>query len=828
MTQAKTEPKFSRRSFIKGVAALTATGALAGCTPQTENLSETGGDASAAPQGVPETQIFSGSCAGNCNGGCFMNVHVRDGQIVRTTARDFPDTQYNRICSKGLSTVGRVYSSERLLYPMRRIEGSPRGAGDFERISWDEAIAEIAEKWKGYTDEFGSEAIAVCTGSGNYHLASGMGPNFGCMLFQNIIGASKINSDVDAAAAIGWIRSLGGSSVNEGKDYPNAKTIICWAANPTISQVQTMHFILEAKDKGARYIVIDPVYNANAAKADWYIPLHAGTDGALGFGILNILFNDGKIDEDILKLKTNAPFLIKEDGSFLRMSDVGVEPETAIDPVTGAEVVNDPYAVWDNAINGVAAYTEATDPSLKEVVDVNGIPVRTALENALDQISQYPPSRTAEITGVSEEDVRELARIYAEEGPVWTHTMMGVDHYSNGQYNTWTMGLVAGLTGNIGVPGGSFGIPGGTSSHLLNMAAFMPQSSDGTPCQGAGRTTVCKEALNVLRDETYAGEKLVIKSVFVQGVNPMCTYAQHDYVEEWFNEVDFVVVSEIAMTETAKYADILLPAAQWFEQEDIFSAFGSAPYIAWTEKAIEPLGEAKCDYDIHGLLCEALGYGDFWVDKDTFFERVLDTDAARAVGCTFADLKEKKAIKYYPEETFIANSNGAVPTETGRMGFYYDTIVMQEYAIGQEIDPSKETKLYWEEPKHAGQNSEYRKTYPYHLLSDHMRTRTHSQWFDCEYMKEYEPEPILRINPDDAAELGLADGDTARIYNDFGFVVMKVSIYPGLPPKMVSSPRSFQAGEFIDGHFGSLCSTEYNQVSANMAFNDVAVAIEKA
>ena len=108
-----------------------------------------------------------------------------------------------------------------------------------------------------------------------------------------------------------------------------------------------------------------------------------------------------------------------------------------------------------------------------------------------------------------------------------------------------------------------------------------------------------------------------------------------------------------------------------------------------------------------------------------------------------------------------------------------------------------------------------------------MRTHTHTQWWDCEYVKEYEPEPIVRLNPDDAAELGIVEGDVVKLSNDQGFVVMKAAINAGLPRRMVSSARSWQIDDFIDGHYASLSSREYNQVCANQAFNDVAVAIEK-
>lgn len=152
----------SRRTFLKGsMAATAAVGAMsmfgcstpadettAGTTPA-ETIPETTPEAPATP--VVEEQVYCGSCRGNCGGGCFLNIHVRDGKVVRTSARDLPDPQYNRICIKGLTLPYRIYNPDRLKYPLRRV--GERGAGQWEQITWDEAIKEITDKWKGYHSE---------------------------------------------------------------------------------------------------------------------------------------------------------------------------------------------------------------------------------------------------------------------------------------------------------------------------------------------------------------------------------------------------------------------------------------------------------------------------------------------------------------------------------------------------------------------------------------------------------------------------------------------------------------------------------------------------
>lgn len=178
-----------------------------------------------------------------------MNVHVRDGQMVRTTARDMIDGSYNRICSKGLSHMGRVYSANRIQYPMKRV--GERGEGKFERISWDEAVNIIAEKWKGYAEEFGPESVSLISQSGNLSFGGGVfGIGSYLSRFASIMGMSRVNGNLDWALQTALIIGFGGQanfgSSNEPTDFKNASTIICWGSNPAVSQLHNMHFILEA------------------------------------------------------------------------------------------------------------------------------------------------------------------------------------------------------------------------------------------------------------------------------------------------------------------------------------------------------------------------------------------------------------------------------------------------------------------------------------------------------------------------------------------------------------------------------------------------------
>ena len=127
-----------------------------------------------------------------------------------------------------------------------------------------------------------------------------------------------------------------------------------------------------------------------------------------------------------------------------------------------------------------------------------------------------------------------------------------------------------------------------------------------------------------------------------------------------------------------------------------------------------------------------------------------------------------------------------------------------------------------------GQHTEHRAKYPFHTIGEKMRTHTHSQWSECALVREYEAGPVARINPNDAAELGIKEGDNVKLSNEFGHVVMKAALSASVPPKTIVSGRSWNKEDFIDGHFAAICSIGFNQVCANQAFNDASVTLEKA
>ena len=814
----------SRRSFLKGsMAATAAVGAMsmfgcsqpaeqttAGTTPA-ETIAPTTAETPVKP--VIEEQVFCGVCRGNCGGGCFLNVHVRDGKVVRTSAKDMPDTRYNRICVKGLTHPYRMYSADRLKYPMRRV--GERGAGQWEQISWDEAIKEISDKWKDYQAQYGTQSVGVYTGSGSYATLSGEGLGSGKSRFLNTIGATNISASVDMARGTGANPVIGTGAMvtgNEMADILNAKTVLIWGANPVNSQAQSMHFLTEAQENGTKLVVIDPVFTASAAKADVYVPIRPGSDAVLAIAMINIVLRDNLADWDFVKYHTDAPMLVKaSDGKYLRISDIRE---------LGAEEKDAPVILGEDGTVDVPA--KVASPVITGVTEVKGIAVTTAFDLMKEAAAAYPVEKAAEICNLTVDQIEEITALYAKNTPSTIYIWYGVDHYVNGHYGFRAATQLAALTGNLGKPGAFCGMNEALGTNFANIVG----------CGYTGGGVLSPLSIPILYfpeilDTGKFGEKEVnLKSMFVSHANVIGNSCERQSVLESMNKLDFIVVADMNMNETSQYADILLPVAHWFEVEDIFMNYSTHPYVLLQEKAVEPPYECKSDYEIFRLLCTAMGYPDtFKMTEEEYMKLWLDTDGARAVNLTYERVMEEKAVRFV-KEGFVFAEGGVFGTSTGRANFYNEA-PKPAMSYGQEWHPENERLLFWEPPYEAWHENPKHEKYPFNFLQVHPKWRTHTQWFDVPMLEEISGPPTVHMNPADAATKGIVEGDIVKVFNDRGHVVMPVELNSGVQPGSITVPHGWEKGQFIDGHYQDLTSRVMHPMINNSAFFDALVDVEK-
>ena len=807
-----------RRTFLK------ASGVTAGAVAVTYNVGpKTLRNLTVLPQEAALATVAGETlvptfCRPNCFNGCRVYAHVRDGKVVKTSMAPLPEEIYNRICLRGLTNPQQMYSDRRIKYPMKR--AGARGEGKWERISWEEAAKTITDEWKRIREAYGKQALAFFQASGNIALLHGIMPGATARL-ANMLEGTTLDASLDAAMTVGINRVVGNAGPwvsSEPKDYVNAKTMIAWGANVTDAQPQSWHFVADALEKGVKLIVVDPVYTILASKANKFVDIRPGTDTALTLSMMNVILEEKLHDVPFLLKHTVAPFLVRDDTRvFLRMSDLGVEPQEGPADAMGNPTTVDPIAVWDSVAKRAGAIDAVDAPALEGSFEVNGIKVHTAFELLKEEIAKWPPEVASKTTDVDPETIRYLARVAADK-PV-THIIgWGPQAYDNGVHTAHASATLCALTGNAGFPGASFGgnwnlYPG------INWAFTMPT---GTATNSISHLVYRKS----IATGTHMGKPYPVKALYVNSGNPANT-AVHG--NEWINVVvpslDLIVVADTVMTDTARYADIVLPVAGWFEQEDITSA-GQTHYIEHNEKAIEPLFESKPDADIIRLLAEGMGWGEYFTKtNEEMLEELLDTPFSKGIGVTLQSLREKGMFRYMPDP-YIAWEGQKFATPSGRMEFYVEN-PSRRSPNDIEMDMDRERLPRFFPPTEAWHENPLAEKYPLILLSTRPKFRVHSQWSTIPWLRELDPEPDVRINVKDAEARGIKNGDYVEVFNERGRAVVKAVLTQGIRPGVMVFAKGWNSNQYIEGDLATLSSSSFDPVGVNSSFMDELAEVRK-
>ncbi|NMA67828.1 MAG: molybdopterin-dependent oxidoreductase, partial [Desulfitobacterium sp.] len=393
----------TRRNFIKASAALGATTlALPGCT--VFKPAESKDVVDKVDDGV---KVVRAVCAPNCTNSCAINTFVKDDKIIKVEPGEFPNPEYRRICLKGIANaMQRVYSPDRVKYPMKRV--GERGEDKWEQISWDQALDEISAKHKEIAEKHGMEANSFMSMTGNY----GANAQMISQRIANTMGATHMDNlgiMGDLATNIAFVPTLGVLQEGHGwKDMLNSTLMIFFGCNYTETGLTDSHFLSDALEAGVKLVVVDPRYTRTAAKADWWIPIRPGTDGALALGMMNVIVSENLQKDDYIRQYTTGPFLVRKDtGKFVLDKDLGGSTEDCV--------------VWDTAANKPVSAANLTNAALTGTyeVTIDGKKVKCSPSHQLllDLIAEYTPEKASEICEVPAEDIRKLALMYGETDP---------------------------------------------------------------------------------------------------------------------------------------------------------------------------------------------------------------------------------------------------------------------------------------------------------------------------------------------------------------------------------------------------------------------------
>ena len=609
----------------------------------------------------PETQIVrttSWSAGPGCHGTCGVLAHVKNGKLVKIEGD--PDHPWNqgRLCARCLAMTQYVYHPDRLTHPLKRV--GARGEGKWQEISWDEAYDLIEQKLGKIREEFGPESVIFSMGTGRdigawiCMLAYAYGsPNVMFAMSGNacysprIAAVETVLGDYCVPDASQWLPDR-----YDDPRYEVPECIVIWGYNIPNTCPDNIfgHWFIDLMKKGTKIICIDPRLSWFASRADFWLRLRAGTDGALAMGFLNVIINEDLYDHDFVDKWTNAPFLIRKDtDKLLRASDlVHGESEANFvvwDTNTGGPVVWDSAEACYRQENAKAALQGEYQVTLLGGEEVS---CHTVWEAFRGEVNKYPTSQVAEITGVPEDDITTAARFFAKSKPASLHWGLPIDSTPGITPTAMAITDLWCLTGNLEKPGGNivarhafeavaYALPG--AEGVIKLATpEMDEKRIGADKFGPFKQFIWRAQTDTVLEQIMSDEPYPIKGLWMQTGNLIAGIGFEP--KKWrdaFKKLDFIAAVDLFMTPTTQYADVVLPAASFLEKESVRSWWIPLQTI---NKAITVDG-CKPDVEINFELARRFDPTLKW---DTIHE--LFDDILRPSGMTFEELQVGQMVDY--------------------------------------------------------------------------------------------------------------------------------------------------------------------------------------
>ncbi len=724
-----------------------------------------------------ELETVVTSCAHNCGSRHMLVAHKKGDVIVRLSTddgryqrggefgKDTEEEPQLRACLRGRSYRARLYSAERLLYPMVRV--GERGEGKFKRVSWDEALSFIAKKMQMLKNQYGPHAILDQSYAGASYGVLHKSDQIEGLLgrFLGMFGCRTSSWSVPSYQGTTTSSRWTFGTIEDGNEddaYAHSKLIIMWGWNPayTFHGGNTFYYMRLAKQRGCKFVLIDPQYTDSAAAYDaWWIPIRPNTDAAMMAGMAHHIFSNNLQDQEFID-------------NFTQGMDAGTMPDWAAGSANGSENFRD-------YILGKYDGTAKT------------------------------PEWASEICGVPAADIIKLADMYATTKPAALKASWAPGRNSYGeQYSRMGAALQA-MTGNIGKLGGcAEGV--GKAWHAEAVAYpydefanvwYASIKSDRWAHIVLNYPNVTREEAGLWpRDDQYDGVVPNIKGIFWHGSDWFNQLTNINKEIEAIKKLELVVCMDSTITPSGLYADVLLPISTHFERHDVALPWYKGHYYIHRPTVIQPIGESKTDFQVFTELAYRLGFGERYNPKANrnYFQHNEAVDEAylrewwnnkvmhhQGVDMSWEEFKKRGVYKFKfdrPQVAFQDNVEKGIPWQTpsGRI-----EILCTELA---HINDWTRTRYgyhvpsipKWIEPFEWLQHESTEK-YPFHLISPHPRWRTHSIFNNIPWLREtYEQE--VTINASDAKKLGIKSGDNVEVWNDRGTVVVPAYVTERLMP----------------------------------------------
>src|SRR5262245_27615222 len=704
----------------------------------------------------PRRTTFFGGCPHDCPDTCAMIYEVEDGRLVEVRGnKDHPMTR-GGLCVKLKDFHDHHRNPDRLLYPLRRV--GPKGSKQFERISWDEAIAEIGRRWREIIATYGSQAIMPYSYLGNMGLVQGI--NSGDPFFNRLGTTVNEKTFCASGSSTAWLLTVGPTGGVDPESFVHAKFIVIWACNSISTNLHHWPFVLEAQKRGAKIVVIDSYRSRTAKAADWHICPRPGTDGALAMGFINSIIQQGLVDRD-----------------YVEQHSYGFDELKA-------------------------------------------------------RAAEFTPDYVEKITGVKASDVAKFAKEFATIQPSVIRIGVALERHAGGGQAIRAVCALPALVGSWRhVGGGLLQMP------LWDFPVDWMKVSRGDWVKPGTR------AINNLRlGAALTGEMQLdppLKSLFVFCTNPVSQAPETNKIVKGLQREDlFTVVAEHFLTDTAKYADIVLPDAMAGEAEDMMWSWGHF-YFTYNQKATEPPGECKPTSDMWRLLAKEMGFDDpvFQMTDSELAAHYINWDDPKMGG---VDMEYFKQHGYYKidvgsADTRAPHKDGKFPTPSGKVEFLLHdakNFVAGPFRAmhegdqdGAPVDPLPGYVPNREAPE---TNPERAKLYALNIISPKSHGFLNSCYANEAHKIKGQGEQFVLISPADAAKRNIREGDPVRVYNDRGDFegVAKVTddVNPGIVVATLGYWRSLNRS---DGSVNSISSDAHCGLGRAPTFSDNLVEVSR-
>lgn len=766
----------SRRAFLKSSAALAATTLIFGGTANRARAF------AYEPYPVDDDlETVVTSCAHNCGSRHMLVAHKKGDVIVRLSTdngtyqgdeygTDTEEKPQLRACLRGRSYRLRLYSPERLLYPMKRV--GKRGEAKFKRVTWDEALSDIARKMTYIKDKYGPTALVDQSYAGASYGVLHKSDQIEGLLgrFMGMFGCRTSSWSVPSYQGTTFSSRMTFGTIKDGNEddaFAHSKLMIMWGWNPayTFHGGNTFYYMRMAKQRGCKFVLVDPQYTDSAAAYDaWWIPIRPNTDAAMMAGMAYHIWENDWHDQAFIE-------------KFVQGMDKVTMPQWA-----------------------------AGQESFKEYIfgERDGVP--------------KTPEWAAEICGVPAEDIKKLAEMYATTKPAALKASWAPGRNAYGeQYNRMAAALQA-MTGNIGILGGcAEGVGKAWSAEGVAYPYdefankwFASIKSDRWAHCVLNYPNVKREEIGCWpRGDNLDGVIPNIRGIFWQGsdwFNQLTNINKEieaiRKLDEDGDEESLLVCMDSTITPTGIWADYLLPIATHFERHDVALPWYKGHYYIHRPVVIQPMGESRTDLQVFTELAYRLGFGERYNPKATrdYFNDPTAVDEAylvdwwgrvqrnQGVTMSWEEFKKRGVYKFVFDKPKVAfteqiEHGKPFPTASGKIEIFSGQLAQitdwTRTQYGYPIPAIPKWVEPWESLNHP-----LTEKFPFHMITPHPRWRTHSIFNNIPWLRETFSQEIT-LNASDARKLGIQTGDIVEAWNDRGKCVMPAYVTERCMPGVV-------------------------------------------